>query len=123
MGCEPRSGDPGTVRAESAVLVVERGEHSERGVASAAVVEDLDEVEDLRAQLGLLGPRAPVDELLLERREEAFGDAVVVAVAAAAHRLGDPGGAGLLTERERDELPGLNRSSQHCPCGERIGCG
>ena len=31
----------------------------------------------------------------------------------AAHRLGDAGGAGLLAEREADELPELNGSSQH----------
>jgi hypothetical protein len=77
-----------------------------------AVEEDLDVLEDLGPQLGLGRPGATVDEFLLERGEEALGDGVVEAVAAAAHRLGDAGGAGLLAERERDELPGLNRSSQ-----------
>ena len=47
-----------------------------------------------------------MDELLLERGEEALGDGVVEAVAAAAHRLGDPGGAGLLAEgQETNWLP------------------
>jgi hypothetical protein len=41
-------------------VVVAGREHLERGVTATTVVEDLDEVEALRAQLGLLGPRAPV---------------------------------------------------------------
>jgi hypothetical protein len=47
------------------------------------------------------------------RVEEALGDGVIEAVAAGPHRLGDPGGAGLLTEGQRDELLGLKESSQH----------
>jgi hypothetical protein len=39
--------------------------------------------------------------------KEALGDSVVKAVARASHRLGDAGGTGLLTERERDELAAL----------------
>src|SRR3954454_19005072 len=89
------------------------GEKAERGVPAAAVVEDLDVLEDLGAQLGLGWPAAAVDELLLQGREEALGDGVVVAVAAAAHRLRDPGDAGLLAEGKGDELGGFTRSSQH----------
>jgi hypothetical protein len=48
-----------------------------------------------------------VDELFLQGREEALGDGVVVAVAAAAHRLRDPGGARLLAEGKRDKLAAL----------------
>jgi phage-related tail protein len=62
-------------------------EEAECGVPAAAVEEDLDVLEDLRAQLGLRWPAAAVDELLLEGREEALGDGVVVAVTAAAHRV------------------------------------
>jgi hypothetical protein len=47
------------------------------------------------------------DELFLQRREEALCDGVVEAVTARAHRLGDAGGAGLLTEGQRDELAAL----------------
>src|SRR5215218_7065066 len=60
-----------------------------------------------------VGQERPWTSSFLERGEEAFGDRVIEAVAAAAHRLGDPGGAGLLTEREADELGGFQRSSQH----------
>jgi hypothetical protein len=49
-------------------------EHPERRVSPAAVEEDLDVLEHLGPQLGLGGPRAAVDELLLEGREEALGD-------------------------------------------------
>jgi hypothetical protein len=76
-------------------------------VSSAAVVEGLDVVEDLGAQLSLLGPGAAVDEFLVERREEALGDRVIEAVALAAHRLGDACGAGLLAEGQADELAAL----------------
>src|SRR5215207_414196 len=94
-------------------LELRRGEKSERGVPAAAVVEDLDVLEDLGAQLGLGWPAAAVDELLLQGGEEALGDGVVVAVAARSHRLGDAGGAGLLAERQAHELGGFTRSLQH----------
>ena len=46
------------------------GEHPEGGVPPGRVVEDLDVVEYLGAELLSLGPGAAVDEFLLERREE-----------------------------------------------------
>lgn len=49
-------------------------------MASAAVVEGLDVVEDLGAQLRACWPGAPVDQLLLERREEALGDRIIEAI-------------------------------------------
>jgi uncharacterized protein (TIGR04141 family) len=57
-------------------LVFARGELPESCVASSAIVEDLDVLEDLTAELGLGRPGAAVDQLLLERREEALGDGV-----------------------------------------------
>ena len=48
-----------------------------------------------------------MDELLLERGEEALGDGVVVAVALGAHRAGDAGVAGGLAEGQRDVLRAL----------------
>jgi hypothetical protein len=82
-GCEPRSGESRTRVAERAVLELHRGQVAERGVPAAAVEEDLDVLEDLGPQLRLGRPRADVDELLLERREEALGDRVIEAVALA----------------------------------------
>ena len=81
-------GETWTGVAQSAVFVVGGREHPERGVTAAAVVEDLDVLEDLGAQLGLGRPGAAVDELLLERREEALGDGVVEAVAACCPSIG-----------------------------------
>src|SRR3954452_19064369 len=88
------------------------GEISEREVPAPAVVEDLDVLEGRAAQVGLGWPTAAVDEFLLQGREEALGDGVVVAVAAAAHRLRDPGDAGLLAEGKGDELGGFTWLSQ-----------
>ena len=76
-------------------------------MASFAVVEDFDVVEDLGAELGLGWPGAAVDQLLLQGREEALGDGVIEAVAFASHRLRDAGGAGLLSEREADEYTSM----------------
>jgi hypothetical protein len=45
-------------------------------VASAAVVEGLDEVEDGVACFGSGRPRAAVDQLVLEGLEEGFADGV-----------------------------------------------
>jgi len=59
-------------------LEVGRRALSEGLVAALAVVEDFDVVEDFGPQLGLGRPGAAVDEFLLERREEALGDGVVL---------------------------------------------
>ena len=45
---------------------------------AGGVVEDLDVVKDLSSQLLAIGPGAAVDELFLERGEEALGDRVRV---------------------------------------------
>lgn len=63
------------------VLVFGRGEISEGGVSSVAVVEALDVLEDLGAELSACRPGLAVHELLLEGREEALGDGVVVGIA------------------------------------------
>src|SRR5215208_17806 len=47
-------------------LELRGGEKRERGVSAAAVVEDLDVLEDFRAQFGFRWPAAAVDEFLLE---------------------------------------------------------
>ena len=60
-------------------------EISDGGVASGAVVENFDVVED--RELGLVASLkvGSVDQLVLERVPEALGGGVVVAAAAAAH--------------------------------------
>ena len=71
----------------------------------------------------LVGHGRPWMSSFLKGGEEALGHGVIEAVAAAAHRLGDAGVGGFLTERERHELPGLNGSSQHRVLGKRTVAG
>jgi hypothetical protein len=73
---ESRSGETCPEVAAGPVLVVGRGEHPERGVPAAAVVEHLDKFEDLPAQHVFPGPGVAVDQFFLQGREEALGDAV-----------------------------------------------
>ena len=67
-------------------------DHAEVGMASMAVVEDLDQLGDGARCLKLRAARDAIDELGLQRREEALGDGVVPAVALAAHAADDAGG-------------------------------
>ena len=71
----------------------------------------------------LVGHGRPWMSSFLKGGEEALGHGVIEAVAAAAHRLGDAGGAGLLSEGQSDELPGLKGSSQHRVLGKRTVAG
>jgi hypothetical protein len=65
-----------TERRERELFVFCWREHVERGVAALAVVERLDVLEHGGLELEPGGPVAAVDELLLERGEEALGDAL-----------------------------------------------
>jgi hypothetical protein len=51
-------------------------------VSAVAVIERLDVLEDGGAEFTPCGPCLAVDELLLQRREEALGHSVVLGVAA-----------------------------------------
>src|SRR5262249_31753152 len=71
---------------EETALVVERGEVADRGVAPAAIVEPLDELEERQAGLCLCLEATAGEELAFECGEEAFAHRVVVGVADRAHR-------------------------------------
>jgi hypothetical protein len=58
---------------------------AERGVASGRVVEGLDVAEDGEAGLIAAGPAAALDQLVLDRGDDAFGGGIVVGVATAAY--------------------------------------
>jgi uncharacterized membrane protein YebE (DUF533 family) len=58
-------------------------------VQTAAIVENLDVVEEGVAQEGPIRPRATVDKLLFEGSEEGLGDSVVPTIAFAAHADGN----------------------------------
>src|SRR5687768_358266 len=101
-----------------------------------SIVENLDVVKDVGAGFGPRSPSGAVDELALERREEALDRRVVPAIAAATHAASDPapaqlgavrgagvlaaavgvdagrGEVGKLTSAERDELQRLRRENQ-----------
>jgi hypothetical protein len=62
------------------------------------VVEGFDVVEDGGAELAAAWPGVAEDEFLLERREEALGNGVVLDVACRAHRDRDASVAGGLAE-------------------------
>jgi hypothetical protein len=65
-------------------------------VETLAIVEHLDVIEEGNAQLRVGRPGLAVDELALQRAEEALGDGVVPAVPLAAHADLDAGlGEGL----------------------------
>ena len=85
-------------------LVVDEAEVAEGGVPPVRVVERLDVVEH---RPGELCPRVllvAVQQLALQRREEAFGDRVVEGVADGAHRAEQPSVAESLPEHPRAVL-------------------
>src|SRR2546422_416104 len=59
-------------------------------MSSPPIVEGLEVIEELTARRGPRGPGRVVDELDLQRGEEALGDGVVPAVAPPAHAADDP---------------------------------
>ena len=58
-------------------------------MATLAIVEDLEILGQVGARRGARGPGGVVDELDLQRGEEALGDGVVPAIAPAAHAADD----------------------------------
>src|SRR5271169_4657622 len=67
-------------------LVVDRREISDRRMATARVVEALDELEHRGPRLGLRLEAAPVEKLAFQRGEEALAHGIVVGVSDRAHR-------------------------------------
>src|SRR5262249_46345348 len=88
-------------------LVVERGGVGDRGVAAAAIVEPLDELEERQAGLGLCLEATAGKELAFECCEEAFAHCVVVGVADRAHRGAYARFSAALAELERRVLAAL----------------
>src|SRR3954468_12094878 len=80
-------------------LVVGGAEVAQCGVPAAGVVEALEVAEDGVGQLLAGGPGMPVEQLGLQGGEEALGQAIVQAVADAAHRAEQAGLAQPLPER------------------------
>ena len=67
-----------------------RTEVAKRRMPPLPIVEELEVLEELGVRLRPGGPDGVVDQLDLQRREEALGDCVVPAIAPAAHAADDP---------------------------------
>ncbi len=82
-------------------------------MAAPRVVPALDEVENREAGLGRRAEPVPVEQLALERREEALAERVVVGVAHAPHRGPSAGLPTAATEGEGGVLAALVRVMNH----------
>src|SRR2546422_927227 len=65
-------------------------EVAESRMTALSIVEELQVLEEIGTRGGARGPGGVVDELDLQRREEALGHGVVPAIAPAAHAADDP---------------------------------
>ncbi len=88
---------------------------ADRGMPSLAVEEHLDVVEWGGLDRGPRRGAVAVDQLALQRAEEALRDGVVVGVAERSHRRRDPRSAHSTSERERGVLTGLGVGVMHEP--------
>src|SRR5256712_2199624 len=77
------------------------------------IVPAFDEVEDGAARVGLRAEGFTIEQLALERREEALAHGVVVGIAHTAHRRPDAGLATATAEGERRVLAALIRVMNH----------
>ena len=96
---------------------VRRRDLPERAVAAALVVPTFDIGEQRQPCFGLSLPAAPVDQLALERGEEALGHGVVVSVAYGSHRGSDVHLLAPVAEGDRGVLGEFNPWSQHFQIG------
>ena len=94
-------------------LVVDGAEHLAVAVATPRVVPSFDPVEDRKGQVLTATPAMLVEELELQRAEEALGHRVIEAVPDRTHGAEQPGPAQAPAEGPRRVLSGFNRSKQH----------
>src|SRR5437660_897176 len=96
-------------------------------MAAAWVVPAFDEVEEGEARVGLGAEAFAIEQLALERREEALTHGVVVGVAHTTHRRPDAGLTAAPAESERRVLAALIRMMNHvgraAPRDRHVECG
>src|SRR5438034_7958112 len=85
-------------------------------MAAAWVVPAFDEVKHGEARVGLGAEAVAIEQLALERREEALTHGVIIGVAHTAHRGPDTGRVTAPPEGQRRVLRKFNWSSQHWLC-------
>src|SRR5690606_10190283 len=88
--------------------------------AAAAVVGPLDPGHDRDAQLVAGGPGAPVEDVLLQEREERLHGGVVARGADSAHRSDHAVTSQGADRLSGAELTGLNQSMQHRSVGVTV---
>src|SRR5262249_39001971 len=86
------------------LLVIDRREIADRGVAPSPIVEAFDEGEDRRACLASVPESASSEQLALKRREEALAHGIIVGVSDRAHRGAHACLSAALPERDRRVL-------------------
>src|SRR5206468_1633284 len=90
-------------------LEIHRGQVLEGRMAAAWVVPAFEEVENGEARVRLGREALSIEQLALERREEALAEGVVVGVAHTAHRRPDTGVATPPAKGERGVLTAVVR--------------
>jgi hypothetical protein len=98
-------------------FVLDRGEHSECGVASSAVVEHLEILEQCVGQFEAGAPSSAIEQFGLDASPERFDHGVVVAVTDRSHRGEKPGFFGTLGKRPGRVLHFMV-GMDHCVCRE-----
>ena len=97
-------GVSGSLGQLMASFEADRREVADRRVATAGIIPALDVVEDGEAGVSVTAERRAVNQLALERCEEALGHGVVVAVTDSAHGHADPESLAALSEGQRRVL-------------------
>jgi hypothetical protein len=92
------------------LFIADRRQIVQAGMPPVRVVPTLDEVEDGHPGLGRGGEAAAVQQLTLERGEEALTEGVIVGVAHAPHGGPDAGLAAAEPKGDRGVLPKFNWS-------------
>src|SRR5437879_13434315 len=82
-------------------------------MSTPRIVPAFDEAEDGEARVGLRAEAVAMEQLALERREEALAHGVVVGIAHTTHRRPDAGLATAPAEGERRVLAALIRVMNH----------
>src|SRR5438309_11887496 len=82
-------------------------------MSTPRIVPAFDEVEDRDPRVGRRAEAVAIEQLALERREEALAHGVVVGIAHTAHRRSDAGLATAPAEGERRVLAALIRVMTH----------
>src|SRR5262245_55995524 len=103
-------------RRQRASLEGDGRQVAERGMTPTRIVPALEMVEDREAGHRWGGEAVAIQQLALERREEALTEGIVVGIADRAHQGLHARLPAAQPKGDQGVLPKLNWSSQHCLC-------